>query len=318
MIKKNSNNSFKTFVSKLLVFFIIFFFVDLLIGNLLKKFYFQQESGMNYLTTFSIEKTTTDVVIFGSSRATNIFNTKIFEVNLNMPTYNAGRDGEPIFYHYAILKAILNRYKPKIIVLSMDEADFSKNSDDYDRISVLLPYYKSHPEIRPIITLKRPFEKLKLLSNIYPYNSLMLSIIGGNNSFNKNQYANGFIPLRYTISGPLQTYDYSKEIELDSTKINIYKSFIQDCINANISLYIICSPYIINSIGKDLSIIKAIAIAKEYNIDFFDYSRDTFYTTKPELFADYRHLNEKGVEIFSNTVAEKIKYKTLGLKRVNR
>ena len=59
-------------------------------------------------------------------------------------------------------------------------------------------------------------------------------------------------------------------------------------------------------IGIDKSIIEAKEIAKEYNINFIDYSRDSFFTTKPELFADYRHLNERGVQLFSDVVLEKV------------
>jgi lysophospholipase L1-like esterase len=63
----------------------------------------------------------------------------------------------------------------------------------------------------------------------------------------------------------------------------------------------------IHAIGTDRSIIAAKEIAQQYKINFFDYSRDSFFINKPELFADFRHLNETGVELFSNEVIEKIK-----------
>jgi len=303
------NNSFKIFLLKIAAFLAVVFLLDLIIGSLLKNFYFRQKSGYDYLTTHSLENAKADILIFGSSRAVNLFNPNVFEKEMEMTCYNAGRVGEPIFYHYAVLNSVLKRYKPKIIVLSFDAGNFSIKQDAYDKLAVLLPYYKTHTELRSIAELKGPHEKVKLVSNIYPYNSLLLSMITGNSAYGKKKYTNpnGFFPLKKTFAGPLPTFDYSTEKELDSIKINTYTSFIKDCSNSNIQLVIVCPPYMINSVGTDTSIIEGKRIAQEYNINFLDYSRDTFFTKRIELFADFRHLNEKGVEIFSNRVIENIR-----------
>ena len=134
-------------------------------------------------------------------------------------------------------------------------------------------------------------------------------MIKGNSSYGKGRGndSNGFRPLKRNFSGPLKTFDYSIEKELDSVKVNTYRLFIQDCINANVQLFIVCPPYMNNPIGADLSVIEGRKLAKEYHINFLDYSRDTFFTKRMELFADFRHLNEKGVELFSNKVTDSIK-----------
>ena len=303
------NNSFKIFLLKIAAFFAVVFLLDFMIGNLLKKFYFRQESGYDFLTTHSLENAKADIVIFGSSRAVNLFDPNVFEKEMKMTCYNAGRVGEPIFYHYAVLKSVLQRYKPKMIVLSFDAGNFSIKQEAYDRLAVLMPYYNTHPELRSIAELKGPHEKVKLVSNMYPYNSLLLSMITGNSSYGKKRYnsPNGFFPIKRTFAGPLPTFNYSTEKELDSIKINTYRDFIKDCISSNIQLVIVCPPYMINSIGTDASIIEGKKVAQEYNISFLDYTKDTFFTKRMALFADFRHLNEKGVEIFSNRVIENIK-----------
>ncbi|MEO5892977.1 MAG: hypothetical protein ABIQ31_22195 [Ferruginibacter sp.] len=308
MIQFNKNSSFKVFLLKLLAFFITVYLLDFVIGQSLRKFYYKQESGYDYLTTYSIDKAKADIMVFGSSRAVNIFNTKIFEDSTGLTCFNTGRYGEPIFYHYAVLKSVLKRYQPKIIILSFDAGNFSKNVEAYDRLTALLPYYKDHPEIRPVVALKGPYEKLKMISNIYPYNSLLMPIITGNTAYSKKKYPhiNGFIPIKRTFAGPLQTFDYSKETGLDTVKINSYRSFIQDCVAANIELHIVCPPYLIHAIGTDRSIIEGKRIAAGYNISFLDYSRDSFFIDKPQLFADYRHLNETGVALFSNKVIKEM------------
>lgn len=143
------NDFFKSFILKLLAFVTVIFLLDIIIGHLLKKFYYKQKSGYDYLTTYSIEKTKADLLIFGSSSAVNIYNTEIFKNKTGLSCFNAGRHGQSLFYHYAVLKSVLKRYRPKIIVLSFDAGNFSRNQAAYDRLAVLLPYYKN-PSRNPV------------------------------------------------------------------------------------------------------------------------------------------------------------------------
>ncbi len=306
MKKIIEDNGVKIFLVKLLIFIVTITVADLIIGTVLKKTYFKQQQGYDYMTTFSIKKANDPVMIFGSSRAVNIFNPAVMEKELNLPCFNAGRIGQSIFYHYAVLKSVLKRYKPEKIILSFDAGNFDKDQEDYDRLSSLLPYYESNPEIEPVINLKGPYEKIKAISTIYPYNSLLLPILNGNLNRNKRSYANikGYMPIKKTTSGPVRTIDYTKEDVLDPEKINTYRAFISECIKAGIELHIVCPPYLVNAIGNDLSIETAKKIAAEYKIDFIDYSRDSFYMRQPQLFADFRHLNGKGADLFSEQVAE--------------
>lgn len=308
MKKIIEGNSVKTFFIKLLFFAVTVAAADIIIGMVLKKTYFHQQHGYDYLTTVSIKKAKDPVMIFGSSRAVNIFNPSVMEKTLNLPCFNAGRVGQSVFYHYAVLKSVLKRYTPEKIILSFDAGNFEKDQEDYDRISSLLPYYDTNPEIEPVIKLKGPYEKIKTISSIYPYNSLLLPIVNGNlhNGKKKDVNTKGYMPIRKTTNGPLLTIDYTKRDVLDPQKINIYKAFINECISANIELYIVCPPYLINAVGNDLSTETAKKIASEYNINFIDYSRDSFYIHQPLLFADFRHLNGKGADIFTEQVAAAI------------
>ena len=61
-----------------------------------------------------------------------------------------------------MLKGVLKRYSPKIIILDIVNKEFQKNADSYEKISPLLPYYNSHPEIRSIVQLRSRYEKHKL------------------------------------------------------------------------------------------------------------------------------------------------------------
>ena len=293
---------------KLAAFLLLAFFLDFLIGGVFHKFYYSQNSGWEYRTKYSIEDTQADILIFGASRAQQQYNPLYFEERLHQTCYNVGRDGEPIFYYYAVLKGILSRHLPKMIILDIENGVFRNNQSSYDRISILLPFYKDHPEMRSIIDLRGPYEKFKLQSSIYPYNSLLLKIVKGNikSGATEKEDINGYLPLVRSLNEPARTVNLSMPYNVDSNKINCYKSFISDCNKANVKLYIVCSPYYFNSIGKDTSMEIVKDIAYKNSIDFIDFSKDNFFLRSPQLFDDTVHVNLAGSKIFSNRVIDSI------------
>ncbi len=299
-----------TFALKIFLFLLIIFLLDLSIGSLLKYLYFQQDSGLLYRTTYSIDSTTAEIVIFGSSTANHHYYPSAFENRMHMSLYNAGRDGNSIFYHYSVLQCMLKRYSPKIAILDFNAREFAKDERSYDRISSLLPYYDSHPEIRPIVDLKSPYEKVKLLSKIYPFNSLLFTIGVGNADMNKNREninsEEGYIGLKRVWKKQIKTDTADSKYGLDSNKINIFKWFIRDCKNSNIKLYVIISPRFLKYKFEDQSINLAHSIVGEYNVPFFDFSADTSFLNNSSLFADVGHLNYIGAKIYSNKVIDKI------------
>lgn len=294
------------------VFLILVAAADLIIGYVYHYFYFKQTSGWEYRTKYSIENTKADILIFGASRAQQQYNPVYFEQRLNQTCYNVGRDGEPFFYHYGILKGVLNRYTPKIIILDIENAVFRQNESSYDRISVLLPFYQHHKEMRPIIELRSPYEKFKLLSSIYPYNSLLFKIAAGNLKHYKGQEEDikGYLQLTNALDEPIRKVNLPEDYILDSNLVNYFRLFIKECLQRKIKLYLVCSPYFIDAIGRDPSMTLAKGVAEENNIDFFDFSRDNAFLTNSKLFDDTVHVNVSGSQIFTNKLIDSIILKT--------
>ena len=307
-------NNFCFFIIKLSLFFLLVFILDFSIGNTLRYFYFKQESGLQYQATYAIEKTKEDLLIFGSSRARNHYIPTIFEERLGLSSYNVGQYGSPILYHLAVLKSVLKRYRPKIIILDLNLQEFKKLHDSYDVLSSLLPYYKTHPEIRSIILMRGEYEKIKLLSNIYPFNSALLTIAVGNTEMNKRRHDDikGFIALRDRWKFAVKDYDFPQKYELDSNKIVAYKTFIKDCKKEKIKLIVVCSPYLSKNRFKDSSIEIGKALAKKEYIIFLDYS-NYIPLINPNLYYDIPHLNEDGAKKFSVIIASEI-LKTINTK----
>jgi hypothetical protein len=189
--------------------------------------------------------------------------------------------------------------------------EFKLLQSNYDRLSILLPYYQRHPEVRGVVNLRSRFENLKLLSKIYPFNSQVIDIISRNLHTNKNEFAadeqNGFIPLTDTIDakGDIfinNTYD---DYVIDATLVNAYKLFIGECLKHHIRLYIFVSPELATNYLKRKSIKLASKIAAISHIPFFDYT-DTLSIKKKVYFKDFGHLNMNGAKIYSSMVIKNI------------
>lgn len=286
---------------------IIILILDSAIGKTLNYFYFTETSGVHYRTTVSMESNTAELLIFGSSRANHHYVAETLEKGLTMDTYNCGREGNTILYSYAIFKAVVKRYAPKVLIfdVNINELDYDKVS--YERLSSLLPYYENHPEIRSIIELKGPFEKYKLISKIYPYNSILLTIAVGNMGLNMTRKSDlkGYVPL----------YDYIKDTTLhkiemadgilDTNKVNAALGIIKYCNSNNILLIFIQSP--LYAIGQNtISTNFFTKLAEENETIFWNFINDPDFINKPEYFQDQDHLNDNGANYFSNLLIGKI------------
>lgn len=307
------HHSFRNFLYKVLVFAAIVVVADAGIGKLLEKKYFSQQQGEDALTTYAIKEVRSQMLVFGSSRAVNIFDPSVLEDETGLTCFNAGRVGQSIFYHYAVLRSALKRYTPQAVILSVDAWDFAKDIKDYDRISCLLPYYEQYDEVKEIVHLRGPMEKFKMLSSIYPYNSLLLPIAKGNRGENtvKKGLAKGYISLNRSFPGPVQTIDFNKtRKELDPLKVNAYTSFIKECKSRGVEVYVVCPPYLVKPVGKNLSLAVAENIAKQEGVPYFDFAHDNNFTSRKNLFADFRHLNHQGSQEFSRIISEIISRRT--------
>jgi hypothetical protein len=316
IIGNHKKGGVKKFILQLFLLLALVWAVDFIIGNILRHFFFKQESGHDYETIYSMEKTRAEVLIFGSSKGSRQYYPAVFENRLGMSYYNASREGYFMLYHEAVLKAIVKRHKPKIIVLDIRADEFIASKETYEELSCLLPFYKTHPEVRPIIDLRGKYEKLKLFSNIYPFNSLIFKIVAGNAEFNKKRHKtiNGYMPFDDVWTAPIKPFEGTAENKTDTAFIKSYEAFINICREKKIQLFIVTTPYLNKLHLYSPSIDIAKKTAAKNNIPFIDYSLEPALINHPELFADPKHLNNNGAKIMSNMLVDSIlKYSASGM-----
>ena len=305
MLKRE--NKYLKFLLNFLLLIIFLIATDQFIGIVLRKLYFRQQSGLLYRTTYAIDSTKADILVFGSSRANHHYVPEVFEDSLQMSFYNTGRDGNFFMYNYAVFKAVTQRHKPKLILFDINPNDLFFNSDEYDRLSTLLPYYRNHSEIRDIISLKSPFEKFKMLSSIYPFNSNLLAIAIGNTEFNKKRKAdiNGYIPLNNFL-GDTNLITMDKRIgEVDTNKLEAFKYIIKYCNDSRIPIVFIQSPMYARV--QTLNWLEFFdKISTSGKINYLDFVNCTVFISNPRFFQDIDHLNNDGATYFSKIVVKGI------------
>jgi hypothetical protein len=297
---------------KLLLLLFALFILDRKGGDVLEKYYFTQKSGEGSITTYALDECKDDVLIFGSSRANHHYVSKLIGDSLQLSCYNLGRNGMNILYADALLKEILKRYHPKMIILDVMENEFSFlsiNNGLKKTTTALLPYLDEHPALASVISLSGDYEVAKAkLSNIYPYNSLLIPILQHHLTDVGMKNENGFQPLTKKM-------DVEKENQwlrsipapvIDTNSVNVMQEFLKIVSANNIVLYAIISPaYLQVPNQKEVAMMND--ILQQYHFTLWNYSGDSTWSTHPELFRDAVHLNEEGAIVFSEDVVQRIK-----------
>ena len=302
-----SNEQGFGFLLKLCLIVFIIVVCDQGTGMIFKHFYFRQGSGVGYLTTYSIDNTTADILVFGSSRANHSYVPEIFEENLHSTFYNAGRDGTYILHNYAILKSVLRRYSPKIVIFDIRPEDIEYIVKEYEALSLLLPYYNIS-EIKPVIDMKSPFERFKSVSASYAYNSLIFQIAMGNLGSGKDRVSvsKGYVPIFKKLEDRSIDTSRISPCNADKNKINALNDIILTCRQKNIDLYFVNSPTW--RIMKDNSLCynEWAGFSSQNGINYYDMSNLPVFINNPQYFSDIYHLNDEGARIFSTLITSNI------------
>lgn len=316
------------FLLRLTAFCAVLFVMDRVIGFAFRTVYFKQKVGQFSQTTYAIDSASQDVMIFGSSRAVRHYSTSIISQGMGLSCYNSGRDGQMIPYATAVEEVALNRHKPKLVILDINPWELAINPSKYEKLTILLPYGNKHPELINYISEVSPFERYKLLSWVYPYNSSVF-ILATNALFPNSQPKdiNGYLPLNGVMT-PAYLAEYTSKMQARYQKIKVkkevaedkgvayFKRFLDNTAKYNIKTVVVISPTILKDPfeldNQTLEKTLVIDITKKYpNVTFVDYSSDARFNYHPEKFSDEFHLNKTGSAEFSTDFTKVILEKHL-------
>lgn len=259
----------------------------------------------------------TDIAIYGSSRAWIHINPQIIEDSLNLRSYNLGIDGHNFWLQYFRHKELIkHNEKPKYIVLSLDMFTFQKRTDLYN-YEQFLPFILQNKDINEYTSSYFGFsyydKNLPLVRYLYEKDALIASIKSFTNLENAPARNKGYMGFNLNWN-----YDFdiakskfeSYKIELDSSTINLFEQFVNECKIDKIKLILVYSPEYIEGQffvkNREEVISKFKYFSKKYNLTFIDYSNDEISRQK-KYFYNASHLNKKGSTIFTKKLCKDLK-----------
>ena len=302
----------KSFFIKLLIACLGFIIADKGIGSLMHHFYGRIHHGEQGRLTYTIDSTDQSMLIIGSSRAAHHYVSAIISNNLHLSCYNAGKDKQGLFYNLAILKMVLHRYCPHYLILDLSPVSFATGEESLDELSVLLPYYSQHPEIKEILEKRSKWEWLKLSSSLYKHNSLLLQIAFNNLSKgNDSGIVGGYIPNLFTMAKPyIQPFSPEQVAgSPDSAIVGAFEELVNMTRQAGCQLTIVASPLFLPLQEESSTLLLAGQICRQQNIPFFDYTRSPAFIGNETYFSNEAHLNNAGAAVFSQLLCIDLKAK---------
>lgn len=282
------------------------------LGSWSEKMYHKSKYGIYHRQLYCLESSNDEILIMGSSRAAHHYVPQIIEDSLGMSCYNAGSDGQCIYYHYTLLASMLERgAKPKIVIYEVLNLDINKSQGATFTLDAALdrlaPHYGEYKAVNDLFEQKDWKEKMKLCSKTYRYNSKLVQTIKCN--YMPETEDRGYEALNGKFNFALATNDKAKivksnENRLDELKLKYIKMFIELCIQHDIKLVMMYSPYYYESSDDAIIQVKEIAVAN--NVPFFDYCSNRKYQVL-ELFYDVMHLNDNGARLYTNEIVKYLK-----------
>ena len=306
MLKKSN-----AFSIKLFGFILFVFLIDVLAG----KIFFQLEnkalknSPFAMVSEYTMWKVDKEIVLIGASETTHGLVPSVLQDSLDMSVYNCGKDGYRFHYQSSMIDGILKRYSPKLIVWSVSHSFLSKPSEnDIDRLSNLNPFYHSNDYVKRVLDSKGPYEKYKLNSQLYTYNSRLLPYISKIISNDYNFEKGGFVPL-INKGNVYPKKQYSNfEDNLDNEVAELFTITLEKLKASGTKVVLLFPPRLQISNFKSTSQFNELKrIAEKFDTPIIDkfYNHKDFINDST-MFKDIGHLNRTGAYKFSSQLSREL------------
>ncbi len=303
-------NKYKKWFAKLAVFASIMVLLDISFGYIMKTLDRRAEllNPEANKIRFLLNDVSDDVLIVGSSEVEFSYRPDVLMDSLGMTVYNCGRNGQHLFYETALVNSVCDRYSPSLIVWGVSPDYFTSKNNDEDCLSDFKPYYRENKYFKKLLDRRSWSEKFKMISWLYTYNS-MLSPGMVRNAFRKSNinYHHGYRIIEKNSIPPILKESQWVD-SLDEYYVSLFEETLEKLNNNNIQVVFVFSPsYSYGDYTNLKSYNKMLQIVNEHCYILVEDFYHNSSLMHESLFKDYAHLNEKGVELYSQMIAHRLK-----------
>jgi hypothetical protein len=309
----------KRFLANLALFFLPLFagayFLDAFLSANLRKSHDGELGAWNEIFAGNVSS---DIVIYGTSRAVGQFDPQIMSAGLGMTAYNLGMQGNDFEMQY-LRHAVLLKYnaRPKVIVQSVEPSTFLKRKNPYEP-DQFLPYLLSDPQVMAGTDSYRIFNFWDRHVPMVRYYG-KATVVGTalkvllHPSGNVPERARGYKTLSISWDGKVDQAKRTwlrESFMLDPVAIQLFDRYLQECRELGIKVIFVSPPQYVDArllvpFGAEVSAIVE-AMRSKYGIPFLDYS-ESWLTAQPEYFSDVLHLNTRGATLFTRELTVALK-----------
>ncbi len=290
----------KRFLLTLIGALAVVFVMDRAVGFMLKTGYEHTRYGAIGRKNEIVNRVKSDIIILGSSRALHHYVPQVISDSTGLSCYNCGQGGQGIIYHYALLRAMTERYMPKMIVYELTYA-YDVETSDNSRFLGEIRTLNHRGCADSILYRLGNMEKLKMMSHIYPYNSLAFHMIGDQWQKKNLTAQYGYIPkfgrLNSAYTKPKES---SKASTVDSVKLSFLKKFISEFAPQTKLVVFVSPEYGIKAGYRNYSIVQQ--LCQEHDVAFVNRNSDPDISHNPSLFIDNVHLNDEGATRYTRSI----------------
>lgn len=247
------------------------------------------------------------VLFMGSSRSHHHYIPSIIGDSLQIDVYNAGLWGmRNIYFQYALLCNILERYTPQTICLELHPIDYLQLPfSTIETVGTLIPFINYSLGSDDLLKKSGVYYKAQL-SHLYRYNSGFANLLLGNLSTRSKASDKGYKKLEGQLnikSGEIKPEQFP--LNIDKERVSYLQAFIDKCKEKNINLILLYSPMYV--VEKTNLFDIPDSIAKANNIPFINNYNLEGITGHPEYYHDFGHLNDKGARKYSSIISHQLK-----------
>ena len=287
---------------KVLLFLGLIVLSDIIFGKVINNYQHRALRGTAAKDNYISDSMNEDIIIMGSSRALHHYNPEVFDSVIGKSCFNAGSAGMGIILMYGRFLQFTKRYMPKYIIYDVNPHYDTQKNDNTRYLSLLRAHYDC-VGVDSLIWNVSHSEKVKMYSNLYPFNSRILEMFSDYFSGETPLKRKGFEPYYGSMKYEplLDKEKYSTDI--DELKISYFEKLIKSSIGKT-TLICVNSP---RYGGQDEQGVKPIKdLCHKYDIPFWDYSNDKKYIWNKRYFKDKVHMNIEGANAFSLEITKRI------------
>jgi len=292
---------------KIIAFALLIILLDQFVGFLYTR---MRNSSTNYSSIdynkamYAIDKVQDEVIIVGSSEVNRDYNSKIIEMKLNKTCANLGRAKVGFWWEYMIIKAIFNRYTPKILIWDIGISPLSqKLQDDCSDYPFIGRYIDTNVLADSLINNSRS-NQLKYLSSAYKFNSYLLDYLRILYYDKKPNSIKGYNAIYDEMRKDFKVKDCFLSEEVNYKTKEKYAEVITYCMKRGCTLFCVFSPKYKKYYSKLNPEFKQ--MCDSLGCKYFDFSQQELFLQNPTFFFDELHLNDKGATLFTKMLLDSL------------